>query len=149
MYKKTITYTDYDGNERVEDFYFHLNKAELVELEFCEFGSTSRLLEKIINTSDMKQLIKIFKTIIAKSYGEKSLDGKRFIKSEEAFEAFKQTEAYPALFIELASDADAGAEFINGIMPADLREALANKQGVDPELAEKFKQLQERNKKSE
>ena len=120
MLKKTIKYTDYDGNEREEDFYFNLSKAEITEMELSKEGGMSEYIKKISATQNGPELIKLFKDIIIKSYGEKSLDGKRFIKNKELTEAFIQTEAYSELFIELASNADEAAKFINGIMPKNM-----------------------------
>lgn len=117
MLKKTITYTDYDGNERTEDFYFNLTKAECVELNYSEVGGIQKYIEALIREDDNKRIIALFKDLIFMSYGEKSPDGRRFIKSKELSEAFAQTEAYSNLFIELASDANAGADFVNGILP--------------------------------
>ena len=121
MLKKTIKYTDYDGNEREEDFYFNLSKAEITEMEMSKEGGMSEYIKKISATQNGPELIKLFKDIIIKSYGEKSLDGKRFIKNKELTEAFIQTEAYSELFIELASNADEAAKFINGIMPKNMK----------------------------
>ena len=120
MLKKTIKYTDYDGNEREEDFYFNLSKAEVTEMELSKEGGMSEYIKKISAAQNAPELIKLFKEIITKSYGEKSLDGKRFIKNKELTEAFIQTEAYSELFIELASNADEAAKFINGIMPKNM-----------------------------
>ena len=120
MLKKTIKYTDYDGNEREEDFYFNLSKAEVTEMELSKEGGMSEYIKKISATQNGPELIKLFKDIIIKSYGEKSLDGKRFIKNKELTEAFTQTEAYSELFIELASNADEAVKFINGIMPKNM-----------------------------
>ncbi|NLD46404.1 MAG: hypothetical protein GX660_04295 [Clostridiaceae bacterium] len=117
MVKKTITYIDYDGNERTEDFYFNLTKAEVAEMEYSEAGGLSKVIEKISATKDSKKIIEIFKELILKAYGEKSLDGRRFIKTQELRDAFSQTEAYSDLFVELSKSADAAAEFINGIIP--------------------------------
>lgn len=119
MLKKTIAYTDYDGNDRKEDFYFNLNKAEVVELQLGTIGGLTKTLEKIVQEKDSSRLIEYFKSIIMKAYGEKSPDGRRFIKSKELCEAFSQTEAYSNLFIELAGDAKAAAEFIDGILPKE------------------------------
>ena len=121
MLKKTIKYTVYDGNEREEDFYFNLSKAEVTEMELSKEGGMSEYIKKISATQNGPELIKLFKEIIIKSYGEKSLDGKRFIKNKELTEAFTQTEAYSELFIELASNADEAAKFINGIMPKNMK----------------------------
>ena len=120
MLKKTIKYTDYDGNEREEDFYFNLSRAEVTEMELSKEGGMSEYIKKISATQNGPELIKLFKEIIIKSYGEKSLDGKRFIKNKELTEAFIQTEAYSELFIELASNADEAVKFINGIMPKNM-----------------------------
>lgn len=119
MLKKTITYEDYDGNKRTEDFYFNLSKAEIMEMELSVSGGMTQMLNRIVAERDGEKIIKTFKEIILKAYGEKSPDGKRFIKSEELSTAFSQTEAFSQLFMELATDADAAAKFVNGIIPAD------------------------------
>lgn len=120
MLKKTITYTDYNDNERTEDFYFNLNKAELTEMELSTTGGLAEMIQKIINTQDTPKIVKVFKDLVLAAYGEKSADGKRFVKTEELRESFAQTEAYSELFMELATDADAAAAFVNGIVPKDL-----------------------------
>lgn len=117
MLKKTMTYVDYDGNERTEDFYFNLTKAEVTEMELSHTGGMVKLLEKIIAEKDTKRIIEIFKDLILKAYGEKSADGKRFVKSKEISDAFAQTEAYSDLFMELATNADSAKDFVNGIIP--------------------------------
>lgn len=121
MFKKTITYTDYNGEERTEDFYFNLSKAELMEMEMSIPGGMKGMLEKIIAAKDTAKIIEEFKKILLKAYGEKSEDGKRFIKSPELSKAFSETEAYSILFVELAQDATKASEFINGIIPSGLR----------------------------
>lgn len=118
MVTKTITYVDYNGTERTEDFYFNLTKAEAMEWEMSKAGGLAELIKKVVAAQDMPTLISLFKELILKSYGEKSLDGKRFIKSKEISEAFSQTEAYSQLFMELATDADKAAAFVNGIVSA-------------------------------
>ena len=125
MLKKTITYTDFNGNERTEDFYFNLTKAEITEMEMSVTGGLVEMIHRIVNAQDAPAIIKAFKDLILKAYGEKSPDGKRFIKTKEMKEAFSQTEAYSELFIELATNADAAAAFINGIMPADSQKSDA------------------------
>src|SRR5574344_1197540 len=115
MLKKTIKYTDYDGNEREEDFYFNLNKAEVTEMELSKQGGLSEYIKRIVAAQDAPSLIELFKELICKSYGEKSLDGKRFVKSKELTEEFTQTEAYAELFVELASNAEEATKFVNGI----------------------------------
>lgn len=118
MLIKNITYTDYDGNERSETFYFNLSKAELMELEMSVDGGWAERIQQIVNAKDVPTLSKIFKDLILRSYGEKSPDGKRFIKSAAISEAFSQTEAYSELFMELISDPDSASAFMNGIVPA-------------------------------
>lgn len=125
MYKKTMKYEDYNGVEREENFYFNLSKAELLEMEMATTGGMVEMIQKIIQAKDTPSLIKIFKDMVLKSYGEKSLDGKRFIKSKEISEAFSQTEAYSQLFMELATNADAAIEFVNGIIPSDVSKQAA------------------------
>ena len=125
MLKKTITYNDYNGVERTEDFYFNLSKAELMEMEMRISGGLTEMIEKIVATKDAPAIIKIFKELVLKAYGEKSADGKRFEKKNGALaEAFAETEAYSQIFMELATDADKAAEFVNGIMPSDIAKQL-------------------------
>jgi len=119
MLKKTITYTDYNGSERTEDFYFNLSKAEVMEMEMSTSGGLAGMIQRIVAAQDAPAIIKIFKDLILKAYGVKSPDGKRFIKSEELATEFSQTEAYSILFMELSTDADAASEFVTGIVPVD------------------------------
>lgn len=126
MLKKTMTYKDYDGNERTEDFYFNLTKAELVELQLSENGGFDKLLKRLMDSQDNKEIIQVFKKMIILSYGIKSLDGKTFVKSPEITREFMQTEAYSDLFMELASNQEAAAAFINGVVPQDVAEAARN-----------------------
>lgn len=125
MLKKTITYIDYDENERTEDFYFNLSKAELMEMEMSEQGGLQKFIHKIVAEQDHKRIVEMFKDLVLRSYGEKSMDGKRFIKSKEMRSAFEQTEAYSELFMELATDADAAAAFVRGITPASIDTGVA------------------------
>ena len=120
MLKKTIEFVDYDGNKRKEDFWFNLSKAEIMEMELLQDGGLEKLIQKIISTQDLPELVKLFKALILKSYGEKSPDGRRFIKNDKLTEEFTQTEAYSQLFMELATDSDAAAKFVNGIIPSDI-----------------------------
>ncbi len=124
MLKKTITYTDYNGVERKEDFYFNLSKAELMQMQFGTTGGLDKMLQKIIAAQDSKQIMETFKSLILTAYGIKSDDGKRFIKSEEISKAFEETEAYSILYMELISDDNAAAEFTTGILPKDIAEQV-------------------------
>lgn len=134
MYKKVIKYTDYNGVEREEPFYFNLNKAELVKWEGSTLGGMRAMYDKIIAAQDKEALISLFETIIQRAYGEKSPDGKRFMKSPEILANFTSTEAYSNLFMELASNDESAAAFMEGIMPADLL-TEAKKEGSQPALA--------------
>ena len=120
MLKKTVTYVDYNGVERTEDFYFNLSKAEVAEMELSVEGGFSKMLEEIVKSKDNVRIIELFKEMVLKAYGEKSADGRRFVKSKELSEAFSQTEAYSEIFMELALDEKAAAAFVNGIMPANM-----------------------------
>ena len=120
MLKKTIKFVDYNDVERTEDFYFNLSKAELSEMELETPGGFAAMLQRITAAQDTPSLVKIFKELILRAYGEKSDDGRRFIKSKELSEAFSQTEAYSELFMELATNAEAASAFINGIVPAEI-----------------------------
>ncbi len=116
MIKKTISYRDYNGVDRTEDFYFNLTEAELAEMQLGIDGGLSALIQKVIMTKDFPTLVKLFKDLILKAYGEKSLDGRRFVKNQEVRDNFSQTEAYSKLFMECATSAEAAAEFINGLV---------------------------------
>jgi hypothetical protein len=125
MIKETITYIDYNGVERKEDFYFNLTKAEIMELEMSTKGGLAEMIQRIVAAQDQPAIIKIFKELIVKAYGVKSPDGKRFIKNPEVVEEFVQTEAFSQMFMKLATDSDAAAKFVNGIVPADMAKQLA------------------------
>ena len=122
MLKKTIKYIDYNDVERTEDFYFNLNETELYEMQLGTAGGYDEYIQRIIAAQDTPTLIAIFKDLVLKTYGQKSLDGKRFIKSDQLREEFSQTEAYNKLFMELATNTDAAIAFVNGVMPANLKE---------------------------
>ena len=124
MLKKTITYTDYNGVERKEDFYFNLSKAEVMEMNLSNYGGLAQMLQKIIDAHDSKTIIETFKDIILKAYGVKSVDGREFVKVDENGRPlsvkFSQTEAYSILFMELSTNSEAASEFVNGILPKDM-----------------------------
>lgn len=120
MLKRTIKYKDYDGNELEEDFYFNLNKSELVKLQTSVPGGLEQMLKTIINTKDGNAIMSMFAKVIHLAYGKKSPDGKRFVKSEEISEEFEQTLAYDQLFMELVTDADKAAAFIKAILPSEV-----------------------------
>ena len=118
MLKKTITYKDYNGVERTEDFMFNLTKAEILEMQLTKDGGMDAAIKKIVDAKDAPEIMKVFKDLILKSDGIVSDDGRRFIKSKEISDSFAQTEAFSMLFMELATDTDAASAFVNGIVPA-------------------------------
>lgn len=120
MLKKTITYVDFDGVERTEDFYFNLTKAEIMEMNLSVYGGLDKMLERIVAAKDTPKIVSTFKDLVLRAYGVKSDDGKRFIKNDKLREEFAQTEAYSELFMELATDEDAAIKFVNGIVPKEL-----------------------------
>lgn len=134
MLKKTITYSDFDGNERTEDFYFNLTKAECAEMELSTAGGMQRMIEKIIAEQDNKKIVDIFKDIILRSYGEKSPDGKYFRKSKEISESFASTQAYSELFMELATNTDDAVAFISAVVP-EVPDEFKNKKDLENALA--------------
>ncbi len=140
MYKKTLTYTDFNGVERTEDFYFNFTKAELMDMQFSKDGGLLETIKKIINAKDTNALIALFKETVIKAYGVKSEDGRRFIKNDQIREDFMATEAYSDIYLELATDSDAAADFINKVLPAGLAEQ-ANEMIAKGEVDEETKQL--------
>lgn len=128
MLKRSIIYENFDGETETEVFYFNLSKPELIEMEVEHAQGMAKMLQKIIDTKDNRELIKTFKELILLAYGVKSDDGKRFIKSDQLREEFSQTEAYNVLFIELASSDDAAVIFLDGILPRDMRGSITKEQ---------------------
>lgn len=123
MLVKKIKYTDFDGVEREEDFYFNLSKNELIEWELSVEGGLKAFIEGIVMSKDIPKIAEQFKKLILKSYGEKSPDGKRFIKSEELSKAFSETNAYDELYMSFFGP-DGGskaADFVVGILPPDMK----------------------------
>lgn len=119
MFKKTIKYTDYNGVERNEAFYFNLSPADLLDME-VESGGYKQMLQNIIESQDVVSLMKAFKDIIRRSYGVKSSDGKHFVKTYENFLAFQSTPAYSEMIMEFINDTDKAIEFVNGVMPTNV-----------------------------
>ena len=133
MVVEKIKYTDFNGLEREEEFMFNLTEAEITEMELTTDGGLSDSIKKIIAAQDTPEIIKVFKMLLLKSYGEKSADGRRFVKSDKLSEEFAQTNAYSQLFMKLATDDKAAVAFINGIMPDSMQEkAAGNNSGLTP-----------------
>lgn len=117
MLKKTITYTDYNGEERTETYRFNLNRAEVLDMQMTTIGGYTEKLQALIDAKNTAELYRLFKDLVLRSYGIVSEDGKRFIKSDRLREEFEQTEAYVTIYMELATNTDKAIEFINGITP--------------------------------
>ena len=138
MLKKTIKSIDFDGNERSDECYFHLSKTELTEMEMSENGGFDKYIEKVIEAQDNKTIYALFKEIVLSSYGEKSHDGKYFIKKKTVDgetirlrDEFEQTAAFDELMMELMGDADASANFFNSVIPKELAETIAKETAVE------------------
>ena len=129
MYKIREKYEDYDGNERVEESYFNLTKAEITDMELTTEGGMSAMLNRIIAAKDTSKLIAVFKDLILRSYGQKSPDGRRFIKSDELTKEFTETPAYSQIYLRLATDDKAATEFVNNVIPKDLQKEVKAAQG--------------------
>lgn len=129
MLTKSITYTNFLGETRTEEFQFNMTKAEIVEWQYSIKGGIKALFDKIINENDQPALINMVKDLIRRSYGERSLDGRKFEKKRNGvmlFDDFEQSPAYDILFMELITDDKAAADFVNGLMPPDLVADMAN-----------------------
>lgn len=125
MIKKTITYVDYEGVERTEDFHFHLNKAEIIKINMTTPGGMVAKLNQITKAKDTAQLYEVFEDLVHKSFGVKTPDGRGFTKDADTLKAFTETEAYSKLIVELVTDADKAAKFFNGIIPNDEKQLAA------------------------
>lgn len=125
MIKETITYIDYNGNERTEDAYFNLTKAEIMKMEMSIKGGLAEMIQRVVQAQDQPAIIQIFEDLIHRSYGVKTPDGKGFRKTQADLDEFIATPAYSELFMKLATDADAAAKFVNGVVPADMAKQIA------------------------
>lgn len=135
MIKKTIHYTDIMGEKSEMVTYFHMNKAEVLKWMVPDGNLTlDQVLNKFLEHKNVKEMMLTIEDLIRRSYGEKSVDGKSFVKSAERTEAFMQTEAYSTLFMELINDDDKATEFLNGIFPAELTEEVNKMITEHPEM---------------
>lgn len=133
MLKITEKYTDYNGVEREEDFYFNLTEAEITEMELMTEGGLSAMLNRIIAAKDQAKLITVFKELVLKAYGQKSADGRRIMKNQDLTTEFVETPAYSQIYMRLATNDKFATEFVNGIIPKSLSEkAKAAKGDVIP-----------------
>ena len=132
MLTKTIKYKDFNGQDKVKNFYFNLSKSELAEMDLVEKAGIEQTIKKMINEDDRENIVKLFKKLVLRAYGVKSADGERFEKSDELRAAFEQHPAYDVLFMELISSEKAMSDFINAVVPSEVSEAAAkNKKSID------------------
>lgn len=124
MITKTVTYTDLNGNERTEKFYFHFYESEIMEMELSVEGGFADRIQKIIDAKDQPSLIRVVKKFVLDAYGVKSDDGKRFIKNDEVRDAFVQNPAYSKIFMELVLDDKVASEFVKGVVPAEMADRI-------------------------
>lgn len=130
MLKKDITFEDLAGNKVTETHYFHLSKADLIELQLGKQGGFEEWLQRVIAAENGKELVRALKDIILMAYGVKSDDGRRFVKNGELRDEFANSEAFAELFAEVALDQDKAAEFVNGIIPRGMNEQNSGQQSV-------------------
>lgn len=117
MFKETVKYTDFDGNPREEDLYFHLSPAEMTQLQYSVQGGLKNKLDEAMQKQDGKAMMSFFVQIVKKAYGRKSADGRRFEKSEEIYADFEQTNAYTELFMKLVTDEAFTQRFVSAVLP--------------------------------
>ena len=127
MIKKNITYFDFDGEERTDAFYFNLSKAELMDIELDYDGNMSRAMNTMLEKRDMKGVLGLLGKLVRKAYGEKSADGRRFLKNQELEDSFATTDAYSNLLIELVNDENKLRAFVTGVIPTDMRTEVEKK----------------------
>lgn len=136
MFKITETYTDYDGNERTEDFYFNLTQAEITEMELSTDGGLETMIKELQSSKDGKRIVAVFKDLILRSYGKKSPNGRSFVKSPEISKDFSETEAYSQIFMRLATDADYAGKFVTGIVPSGDKLPTIDAQAAVPSVVQ-------------
>lgn len=125
MIKKTVTYKDLNGKERTETFYFHYFESEIMDMEMSEEGGLAERIQRIIDAKDQASLLKVIKKFVVDAYGVKSDDGRRFIKSQEVKDAFVECPAYSKIYMELLTNDELAAEFVNKVVPEDMAAQLA------------------------
>ena len=124
MLKRNITYEDFNGEKVTDTFYFNLTRTEILDVELGYEGGMEEFIKKVVAAEDIKTLIAEFKKLILLSYGERTEDGKRFIKSDKIREEFSQTAAFDSLFMELATNDGSAADFVIGIIPRDMAQEI-------------------------
>lgn len=131
MIKQDITYTNFEGEQETETLYFHLNKVELMEMQVSEKRGLAQYITDIQKAENNKEIFRLFKEIVLRAYGERSEDGKKFIKNERLREEFEGSLAYEELMVKLVTETDFAVKFVNGIMPAGMADQIAARMGQD------------------
>lgn len=142
MFSDTIEYTDFDGNPRKETLYFNISSAEAIDLEMKYPGGYVNKLRRDIDRQDNAEIMQDYKDFIHLSYGIKSDDGRRFIKSPEIYEEFVSTEAYTEFYLKFLGDPDYALKFIVNTFPTD--KTGKSKQELENEIRrEQAKKMEE------
>ena len=131
MIKQDITYTNFEGEQETETLYFHLNKVELMEMQVSEKRGLAQYITDIQKAENNKEIFRLFKEIVLRAYGERSEDGKKFIKNERLREEFEGSLAYEELMVKIVTEAVFASKFVNGIMPAGMADQIAARMGQD------------------
>lgn len=131
MIKQDITYTNFEGEQETETLYFHLNKVELMEMQVSEKRGLAQYITDIQKAENNKEIFRLFKDIVLRAYGERSEDGKKFIKNERLREEFEGCLAYEELMVKIVTETDFAVKFVNGIMPAGMADQIAARMGQD------------------
>lgn len=124
MYKTTVTYTDYDDVQRTEDLYFNLTTAELIKMENSIAGGLQKRIEIMMQRHDVPTIMQTMEDLIKQAYGQKSMDGRKFVKSDEIYDDFLQSGAYNEFYMGVITDEKKSSEFLDGIIPSDIKEKV-------------------------
>jgi len=134
MIKKTVTYEDFNGEKKTKELWFHFSESEITNEELTTEGGLYNTIRKMTEEQDRIMLAKLFRQIILKSYGEKSADGERFMKSQEIMDNFEHSAAYDALYMELATDTQKVSDFVKGTLPKNLAARVDEELAKNPQL---------------
>lgn len=128
MFKKTIKYEDFNGEQQEEDFYFHMSKAELIEM--AADGDIQKRLQRIIESKDNRKIFDEFKALLANAVGLRSEDGRTFRKDDYARAQLMESPAFDELVLELCTDAKAATEFVTNLIPQKMQKELQDRLGI-------------------
>lgn len=133
MLKKTVTYANVDGDQVSKDLYFNISANELVEKEALSNQTYSEKLKEIASSDKLSEIYPTVMEFIQEGYGVRTETGD-FEKDPADWEKFKRSLAYQALMDELLMNPDNNgnrlAEFINGMLPPNLRSKMQEQNAV-------------------